>query len=221
VSDKRFHPDSVDENVKVKDLGMLGKRLATEFRDYVKPVKHKCLGLLMGNHEKQYMAAKEQEDLHEWLCTELEVPNLGYSCLTDVTFIKMARTPRPSIIPESPKSDTHTTFRFFLHHGAGFATTPGGKLNRIIKFMHAFDADIYMCGHVHDQVAKRIPQVGANRECTKLVQKEKIGIVTGSYLKTYAEDTTSYGEQRGYDPVPLGARWVSIKPFTREVRAEI
>lgn len=223
VSDKRFHPDSVDENVKVKDLGMLGKRLLTEFKDYVMPIRHKCLGLLMGNHEKQYMGMKEQEDLHGWLCTELEVPNLTYSCLTDITFEKVPRTRVPVLWKGLGADDglTRATFRFFLHHGAGFANTPGGKLNRLIKFMQAFDADIFMVGHVHDQIAKRIPSVGADRNCTKLVQKEKIGIVTGSYLKTYAEDTTSYGEQRGYDPVPLGARWVAIKPYTREVRAEI
>jgi len=204
--DKRFDPDSVADGVPVKALGDLGKHGMEWFASRVDCIKDKCLGLLLGNHEKQFQLKNKQESLHGWLCTQLDVPNLQYSALFDIVFTW----------------DTmRKAFRIYCHHGAGYATTPGGKLNKLIQFMSSFNADIYFCGHVHDKVARREPSIGADRNCTKLEAHEKIGVVSGSYLKTYAQGCTTYGEQRGYRPVSLGAAWVAIKPFTREFRAEI
>jgi hypothetical protein len=42
-------------------------------------------------------------------------------------------------------------------------------------------------------------------------------VISGSYLKTYAQGVTSYGEQKGYEPTTLGAAWVAIKPQTRDI----
>ena len=83
---KRFDPDAVSERVTVADLARLGKVTYTGIRDLFAPIKHKCLGLIVGNHEKQYMRRLQQEDLHGWLCTELGVADLGYSCFMDVVF---------------------------------------------------------------------------------------------------------------------------------------
>lgn len=219
---KRFDPDSVSEQLSVRDLGRLGKRSVEIVRDKFAPIKDKCLGLLLGNHEKQYQRAHKQEDLHAWLCEELGVPNLGYCALFDIAFCRNARAKAPRLMPEGLAEKNHSeTFRVFAHHGAGYAQTPGGKLNRLIHFMHAFDADIYFCGHVHDQVGKRQVQLGANSACNKLIQHVRLGVISGSYLRTYSQGTCSYGEQRGYAPTTLGAAWVAITPDKRELTAEI
>lgn len=223
---KRFDPDSVDERITVKDLGQLGIKTATIVRDKFRPIANKCLGLLLGNHEKEYQRHSEQEHLHSWLCTELGVLNLGYSAIADVSFQRLVgeNASEPCQITntllESSSKDS-TLFRFFLHHGAGFAQTAGGKLNRLTQFMQAFEADIYFCGHVHDRVGRRLVTLGADANCNKLVHHEKLGMIAGSYLRTYTLNTCTYGEQRGYAPTSLGAAWVDIRPNTREVRAEI
>lgn len=221
-TDKRFDPDCVPDNAKIKDLGRLGDVQVREVAKLFEPIKHKCLGLLLGNHELQYQRAKQQANLHAWLCTELGVPNLEYSALLDVVFCRMKSRGDPKIVTVHPGDSCHSsTFRFFVHHGAGFATTPGGKLNKLIQFMQMFEADIFMIGHVHDKTGRREPAIGANEPCDKLVEKQKIGVISGSYLKTYAQGETTYGEQRGYRPTTLGAATVSIVPETREMHGEI
>ena len=219
---KRFDPDAVDESVKVSDLARLGKKTYEDLRDHVfGPIKHKTLGLIKGNHEEQYMRRMQQADLHPWLCTELGVPDLGYSCFMDLVFIREPGYKTPLVTRELPrgisKSHHSETFRVFCHHGAGAAQTKGGKINRLVAFMRNFDADIYFMGHVHDQMGARITPLCADADCKKIRHRTKIGVISGSYLKTYALGVTSYGEQKGYEPVTLGAAWVKIKPDTRDL----
>jgi len=225
-SDKRFDPDSVHEKITVKDMGQLGRVLIKEVRDLLFPIKHKCLGLLLGNHEKRYALEKDQADLHGWLCTELEVRNFEYSAFFDIVFCLYKSGAKPQLLNEVPdktkSSYQHSdAYRFFVHHGAGFATTPAGKLNRLINAMDWFDANIYMVGHVHDQTGKRIVQLGADRSCRKLTETQRVGVISGSYLKTYSQGVTTYGEQRMYRPTVLGAAVISIRPFKHEIRGEV
>jgi predicted phosphodiesterase len=214
---KRFDPDAISERVSVKDLGRLGKKTYEGIRDIFEPIKDKCLGLIVGNHEKQYMRRQQQEDLHGWLCTELGVADLGYSCFMDIVFCRTSRAKRPALQTTTAPENASKSFRIWCHHGAGAAATKGGKINRLSSFMRNFDADIFFMGHVHDQMGCRLQVLTSNADCTKLCNREKIGVVSGSYLKTYAQGVISYGEQKGYEPTTLGAAHVMIKPDTREV----
>jgi len=210
--------------LQIKDLSRLGSVLASRVAGILKPIRHKCLGLLFGNHESNYQRATEQTNLHGWLCTELGVPNLGYTAFIDVCFIrvpKRRKKPELRMDRDGISGQSVQRFRIFAHHGAGYATTPGGKLNRLIQYMYNFDADIYMIGHVHDQKGQRLVQITTNEACDKIVGRERLGIISGSYLKTYKQGVTTYGEAKGYAPVPLGASFVRIKPDTREMRAEV
>jgi hypothetical protein len=225
---KRFDPDAVADHVTVKDLGRLGKRTYEGVRDIFKPIAHKCLGLIVGNHEKQYMRRQQQEDLHGWLCTELGVADLGYSCFMDLCFQQyrgnIIMNPPAQLRDRSLPKKNHAgseTFRIWCHHGAGAAATKGGKINRLVSFMRNFDADIFFMGHVHDQMGARIQVLTADADCVKLRNRTKIGVVSGSYLKTYASGVTSYGEMKGYEPTTLGAAFVSIKPQAREIFGRI
>ena len=222
-SDRRFDPDAVADWVSIKDLGKLGRIGMRRVRDILAPIQHKGLGLLLGNHEKQYALRTEQEDLHGWLCQELDLPNLQYCALFDLIFARRpgVKGPRSSFSPPEKHTGDSSTIRVFAHHGAGYAQTPGGKLNRLVQFMQSFRADIFFCGHVHDKVGRKEPTIGANRDCTKLEAYEKVGVIAGSYLKTYAQGTTTYGEQRGYRPTSLGAAWVRYNPKTGKFAAEV
>jgi hypothetical protein len=223
--DKRFDPDAVPEWVPVKALGDLGRYGMTQIRDLFLPIKHKLMGLVIGNHELKYELHTEQESLHHWLCEELGVPSLEYSALFDVVFVRQGGVKVPRLFFDRPnhpgKGGDCETFRIFIHHGAGYAQTPGGKLNRLVQFMQSFDADIYMTAHVHDHVARKEPAIGADKDCTRLVQRNRLGVVAGSYLKTYNQGSISYGEQRGFRPTSLGAAVVRIKPETRELEAVV
>jgi hypothetical protein len=133
----------------------------------------------------------------------------------------MRKSGHPRIVENCMSELSSQTFRIYGHHGSGGAATPGGKLNRLLRFMNDFDADIYAIGHVHDVVVKSWPRIGANNACDKLIEIPRIGIVTGSYLRTYTQGSTGYGEVKGYSPVPLGAVAVEIEPHTRKMGARI
>ncbi len=223
IKDKRFDPSVLDNDIMVSDLGQLGYVLTKRVKELFEPIKDKCLGLAFGNHEDKYQKTQEQMQLHQWLCTELGVANLGYSAFLDAVFVR-SRCSGPTIQPKPPArtvSSSTAAYRIFVHHGTGGATTPGGKLNRLLKFMHDFRADIYFVGHVHDALSKRLPRIGADATCTEIVEHDSIGVVAGSYLRTYTQGITGYGEIKGYSPVPLGATYVEITPDRREMHARV
>jgi hypothetical protein len=222
---KRFDPDAVSERLKIKDLGKLGKKSYEEVAGIFRPIKQKVLGMIVGNHEREYLRRKQQEDLHAWMCTELGVLNAGYSCFMDLVFVRTSSVKKPTLlrgVPAGIKSTSHAeTFRVFCHHGAGAAQTKGGKINRLVSFMRNFEADIFFMGHVHDQMGARLTPLGCNADCTKITHRTKVGVISGSYLKTYAQGVTTYGEQKGYEPVTLGAAWVRIFPDSRRLEAPV
>lgn len=220
--DKRFDPDAIAEWVPLKKLGDLGKYGMEQIRKLFYPIRHKCLGLLLGNHEQKYEVATEHELLNSWLCAELEVPYLGYSCMFDLVFCRVPSYRGEPALRSEPhgKCESHS-FRVFAHHGAGYAQTPGGKLNRLVGFMNAFEADLYFCGHVHDRVAQKEPVLGIDKTGTRIVQRERLGVVSGSYLKTYSQGSTTYGEMKGYRPTSLGAAIAEIHPETRSMKGDV
>jgi hypothetical protein len=217
-TDKRFDARIVD-GLSIADLGDLGHRLMEEVRDLLTPIKSKGLGLVRGNHEDKYMKAKEQAGLHGWLCTELGLPNLEYSALFDILFSRADsfETPQLTTIDETRDADASVrTFRVLVHHGAGYAQTGGGKLNKLEHFMQTFDADIHMIAHIHDQLARRLTALGADGQCRKLIERTRVGIVTGPYLRTYAQGVTTYGEVKAYRPTPIGSRYIEVRPWEKD-----
>ena len=214
--DKRWNPADIDQQIRVKDLGKLGRVQLQWVLDKLQPIKHKCLGLLFGNHEEKYMRFKDQLDLHAWFCQEMEAPNLGYCAFADVICVRMP-IPKPKLFRKVNPFKTakgggtpRETIRFFMHHGCSGATTPAGKLNTLVRVMNSFEADVYMMGHVHDRLPCRKIRIAADATCTNLEKREMLGIVTGAYLDTYSLGDPTYGEVKGYTPVPLGAVCVSF-----------
>uniref|UniRef100_A0A6M3XLI4 Calcineurin-like phosphoesterase n=1 Tax=viral metagenome TaxID=1070528 RepID=A0A6M3XLI4_9ZZZZ len=225
ITDKRFDPEGISEDVRIKDLGQLGRKQIQAVKELFEPIKHKCIGLLYGNHEDSYMLHQEQQDLHGWLCTELGVPNFGYCVLFDLVFVRGATFKKPKLVRQTPAVEqsqiTRQSFRIFVHHGTGYAQTPGGKLNKLIQAMDYFDADIYFLNHVHDQMGKRMAELGANADCSKIRERIKLGVISGSYLKTYTQDASVYGEKKMYRPTILGAAKVYIEPDKRKYQGVI
>ena len=121
---KRFDPSTIAPDITIKDLGNLGVVSMRKVKELFDPIKKKSLGLLYGNHEDSYQIHTEQQNLHGWLCTELGGSHLdlGYSAIFDVVFIHKPKSGRPKLYWIDPKGGgTRTQYRFFIHHGAGWA----------------------------------------------------------------------------------------------------
>jgi len=187
----------------ITDLGNIGETISGKLLEILTPIKDKILGIGIGNHEWAYAHAENQESIHRALCVQLGVRYLGYTALVDTVF---------------HRASTRVSVRHLLSHGCGGAQTPGGKINTLRKYMYSHDADIYWIGHLHDKKADRMVTIGADRNCKTLKERVKLGVISGSYFRTYVQGHTTYGEVRGYAPTHIGPAKVTIIPFTYSKR---
>ena len=205
-TDKRWDAATITPRARVKDLADWGMYLSKLVVQTFAPIAGKIIGALSGNHEATFQARQAQQ-CHAWTCQELGIRDLGYSCFLDLCFSR--RTP-------GSKTGKTRRYRLFCHHGAGAASSAGGKINRLMAFMMANEADLFLVGHVHEKDVKRTETLSANDTCTALTSCKKLGVFTGTYLRTYHEGTNAgYGERAGYRPVPLGCSLVEFQPFDR------
>ena len=123
------------------------------------PIKDKIVGMLIGNHE--FRLEKEGFNPIKALCLALGVQYLGYSTMLNV------------------KVAGKVTTVYATHgHGGGSRGSIIGKLNKLAEVAVA---DIYMRGHSHQLIYHRT--VVRVVEDGKLVDKERLVVDTGSFLK--------------------------------------
>ena len=218
-SDKRFCPSGPAEWLKIADLGNIGKVIADSLLKELMPIKDKCLGFGYGNHDLKFMESSDNTDIHGYLCTMLGVPSLAYSGFFDLVFCRLGRIRKPRLHWTQPAAgSTRRAVRVCYHHGAGYAITPGGKLNRLLQFMRQNEADVYMTGHVHSKIFHDDTILAADESCGRLVERVRWGAVSGAYLKAYDQGHTTYAEIKMYQPTTLGAAAVSICPNTGAIK---
>ena len=202
--DKRFDTSGLADWVKKDNIIESQRRWIV---DILNPIRHKCIGLLEGNHEVS-IRLFHSDDIYSNICDDLGVTPLGYSCFLDLIFIRN---------PQNAGRDV-TRFRGRLEHGSGWAQTDGAKLNRLKKGLRGFDADFYAMGHLHDiKVDVSSPLLTVNR-AGKIVSKVRVAAMTGCWFKTYEQgQRPSYGEQRGFDPTPIGCPVFLMRPDTQQI----
>jgi hypothetical protein len=162
----------------------------------VESIKDKCLGKIEGNHEIT-LKRHYHIDVQDYICKALGVTNLGYSAFIKMRFHRF--------------SEWHEIVGYFTH-GAGCAITKGAKVNRLERVMDGFSADLYAHGHTHDIITNTKAYLTLNQE-NKIVQKVKVGAMTGCYFRTYSQDVpASYGEQRNFPPTAIGSPHFTIVP---------
>ena len=202
--DPRFDAREVAPDKRESFFNGLVTEIYNDLIELFKPIKDKCVGLLRGNHEDKFESKFEYHLVKE-VCKALDLRYLDYCCAFDLVF------------KAGKKSET---FKVWAHHGAGGATTTGGKINKLKKAMtEVFDADIYCMGHSHEQMDLPLAYLYQD-ESGKIRQRKKLGVITGAYLATYREGTSSYGEKKLYSPVSLGSVAITIVPATRRLGVE-
>jgi len=219
--DKRFDPEAFNEEIKVTELAQLAAHIAKLVISTFNPIKRKMLGMLLGNHDLKALRKNSQMDIHEVICRELKTQNLRYSGFADLYFVyepgfkgcKITHTWEP------PERFT-ARLRCFIHHGMGAANTAGGKINKLKSLQDMVDADLVLMGHVHEQFAKAFLRLTPNWNCSDIGSTVTMGLITGSYLKTYSSGFTGYGEEKGYSPTTLGATRARYIPSERILTVE-
>jgi len=194
VKDRRFDLNSVNPDYATPD------KQYRFIRSIFAPIKEKCLGLLDGNHD--YIHWKQHNHNYvDGLAYDLGVPYLGINAYVRLVFTR-----------KSGKRKKQNRFDIYCHHGWTGARTVGGRINRITDLANIFpNLPLYLMGHVHllGPAPPRIQlSVDSRLNVTELRQNF---VFTGSYLKGYMPDATSYVEAKTYVPTTLGSPTITIK----------
>jgi hypothetical protein len=161
------------------------------FKQEVWPFRKHFIGLISGNHYFEFGNGIAHSD--ERLANELGVPYLGVCC--GITLTLRSKTGSASI-------------RIIAHHGTGAATTLGGGLNRVHRFLYGWDADIALMGDNHQRsLSSTGDKLSFNHG--KLNSRCQWIARTGSFLRGYVEDKSSYVTDAALSPSSLG--WVEFE----------
>lgn len=205
TSDKRYESGCLDERYGTpKKLDCLIDECYYDLVEYLKPIRHLVLGCVEGNHERT-LRKRTQTDITKRLSRELGVPYLRGSGYINLVLRRGQATRSRGI---------------YAAHGSGGASTYGSKINKLLAMRDVIDADIYMCGHMHDRLTKVIPRLGAKKHDGELslTNRPMAFMATGAYLQTYREGVSGYGERKGYKPVTMGCAFFQLYPEEGKVK---
>ena len=194
-TDPRWDSLVIADWVKKDDIGYSQEQWII---DLFKPIKDKCIGLLYGNHEFSIHKHSHQ-DVHQHICDGLGVSNIGYSSWVHLHFNR-------------ENSNEKHLIKGAFTHGTGNAITEGAKINNLMRFMKAFDADFYGYGHIHDYIPKSFTRL-VTTDSGKIKNKVAIGATTGCWFRTYTQGiNASYGEMKVYPPSELCCAMFTVNP---------
>lgn len=161
------------------------------------PYRERILGIGTGNHEDT-IVTKCGTDPTARLCARLDVLNLGYSGLFEIIFTQNGSRGRSVVIR--------------YHHGYAGGRTEGGQLTTLARETKHWEADVFLYGHGHNYQTYTIPRMG--KSGSKLISKDQVILLCGTFLKTYVIGDVTYSEKKGYAPVRVGSPYVTIKPLS-------
>lgn len=99
--------------------------------------------------------------------------------------------------------------KWYLHHGAGSGTTPGGSLNRVAKMRESVEADVYVMGHNHDKGAWSGQVLTMHSSTQEIVDKNTVFLRSGSFLESRRDGKSSYNSDAARGALSLG--WSFIR----------
>lgn len=185
---KKIKNDGLHETT-IEALDMLAERNNRKIAAEMSFMSGHILGLIRGNHGWRFENGKTSD---EDLCERLKTQDLG--CLTN-HFIRF-KLPGNRV----------TILNIAACHGLGGGKLLGTSLNKVNDLKIVFPAaDIYAMGHDHQRFA--VPSSAIFPEYTKgfkLKQKRQWLVRSGSFQKSYDEDTSSFSISRLMRPADMG-----------------
>lgn len=207
-SDPRFDIKSVSRKYRgeLGDIDMMVQLQVDTICKLFEPIKDKCLGLHRGNHEECIRRYFHYDILYE-LWKKLKV-----KLLYDVAITRLQFTAKNSRWTNS--------FDIFSTHGCIAGRKSGGKVNRLEDLMAGFEADIYLSGHAHVKTVTTTNRLYID-QAGNLKSKRKIGAYTGSFLRGYNINQTSYIEKGNFPASDIGVVKIIINPRKNDMNIHI
>jgi len=206
-TDKRFDATELAEwAADPRIIGRLADAQYERIHSILSPIpSERVLGIINGNHENT-IKFKHFRDLALDLARTLKIPYMGEQGFVKLAFTRHAANTRGAV----------SRFDLFATHGSGSSRRIGGKVNKVTDIGAFVDADIILCGHMHDKIVIRNSMLRLDTR-GNLASKDRLFAITGTFLKTYGHD--GYGARNLYAPTSIGVPTICIEPFTRKLWA--
>jgi UDP-2,3-diacylglucosamine pyrophosphatase LpxH len=201
LPDWMLEGDATGIRAKLNDVVSQQRDRAVEL---FRPIKHKCLGLIEGNHEF-VVKKRSRRNIQDEICWKLGVPNLSDEAHIRLTF---------------KRSTASAVVDMVIRHGWGGGRSAGAESNKLSGYMNEKMADLYFSGHTHTADIHRSPLLYMPKGGVlpyEYLEKVRWGGNWGSFVKSAARGASSYASRAGYPPRNLGGIVATIKPF-RPVR---
>lgn len=209
IRDPRWHAGGIDEKIiNLANLDRIGDRYVEVMSDLLHPIMDKCWAFGDGNHEQKF-AEFHQTNLSMRILERAGAPGDLYSGWAGMT----------RVVFEDDNQHRAATHIYHSHGWQG-GRMSGAKVNQMEKLLAWIDADIYLHGHSHSRFIVPVDRLRTNHAFTKVKADKTYVAHTGSFLKTYQQDTVSYSERAGYPPTSLGTVRFHLTPTEKGVRIE-
>lgn len=187
-------------------------------RETLKPIAHKCLYSLKGNHEDALLQ-HQSNDAYARITKHLaddggkSIKDLALGWEGFVTLTLRRGT------PEAYGGSWKMTL--YVHHGAGGDRKAGGHALRLEELLLTYDADLIMVGHRHVQQVVAKQTVGPSGHGVKI--RQRVGMFCPSLLKSYLPEDEAgwprdnYPQAKQLPPTEVGVAQVEIKPDVRHI----
>ena len=175
------------------------------------PIKEQIICATLGNHEMRTMDFENRSWLSE-LCAKLSTPNRQVVCcgVSALIFLKVGKSRRRM-------TGSAQTYSIYATHTVGGGSTPGSKMNRVVKSEDVIGGcDVYFGSHNHMMGALEMGKFVANpNNCTASFIKQMY-VDTGGYL-----DYGGYVERAQMSPTTLGSPKVKFSSKYKLVNVEL
>lgn len=172
-----------------------------------RPISNKILAITKGNHEDRTFR-ESGIDLcrlmaHEFGLSDRYAEGMAY------LFLRFG---------ETSAKDHHRQQRycFLICHGSGGGKSVGSKANRLADLVSIADADVYVYGHTHQNIAFKegFMRVDLSNDTVKLV--DRLFINAGAYM-----NWGGYAEEKQYRPSVITTPHIHLSGNKRKMWVEL
>ena len=166
------------------------------FLELMRPIRHKVIGALIGNHEWGTMDRGEFEQL---ICRPYGWRYLGATCMLQIT---------------ASNKKYRRTWNIWAAHGSYSGMHIGGALNRLIAISRIFpNCHVYLMGHTHFKAVHSVESFVIRGG--KVETERTLFAFTGSFQKRFAVGVDSYFD-RGVRPSMVRTGTITVGFFLND-----
>lgn len=118
--------------------------------------------------------------------------------------------PKP---PKNRPGQRTAVTTIYATHGFGGGRTPGPKMNSLTRLTDVARADIYVCGHTHDQLNRviHIPYIKPKGEL-KILRRPVGFLRAPAFLDQAEENVSGYDQDKAFPATDAGLFYLDVQP---------